>query len=218
ATERNMRVVAILTSNFGGEDAVVSWSDFTAGYGAGGDDNVLVKMRPGSSLTDGQTAIDNATVGEPLVSVQSIASYKEQITSSINTILAMFAGLLAIAIVIALFGIANTLSLSVIERTRESGLLRALGLTKGQLRRMLSAEALLIGVLGGLIGVAIGLGFGWSVSETFIRGAGGNGSVSYPVPQIIGYVVLAALAGLAAGVLPARRAARVSVIEAIAEA
>lgn len=216
-TIRTMRLVAILTSRFGGEDAVVSWPDFTAAYGSGGDDIVLVVVRSGTSLADGQAAIDRATAADPLVSVQSIAAYKDQVASSVNTILAMFAGLLAIAIVIALFGIANTLSLSVIERTRESGLLRALGLTRGQLRRTLSVEALLIGVMGGLIGVVIGVGFGWSVGETFVRGAGGQGSVTYPVAQIIGYVVLAALAGLAAGVLPARRAARVSVIEAIVE-
>jgi putative ABC transport system permease protein len=217
--DRQMRVAGIFATRFGGEEALVSWQDFNASFGAGGDDTVLLKVKPGTSIVDGQAAIDRATASDPLVAVQSLASYKTQITSSIDTILALFAGLLAVAIVIALFGIANTLSLSVIERTRESGLLRALGLTRSQLRGMLGAEALLLGLMGGLIGVVIGIGFGWAVAETFIRGSGGSGigSVSYPVTEIVAYVMLAAVAGLVAGVLPARKAAKASVIDAIAE-
>lgn len=214
---RSMRVAGTFTSRFGGEDAVISWRDFTAGFGAGGDDNVLVKLRTGISLTGGRAAVEQAVATDPLATVTSITAYKSQITSAVNRILAMFGGLLAIAIMIALFGIANTLSLSVIERTRESGLLRAIGLTKRQLRRMLSVEALLLGVMGAIIGVVVGAGFGWAVAETFIRGAGGNGSVTYPIGQIVAYVLIAALAGLTAGVLPARKAATASVIEAISE-
>lgn len=214
---RSMRVAGTFTSRFGGEAAVISWRDFTAGFGAGGDDNVLVKLRPGVSPVSGRAAVDRATAEYPLATVTSITAYKSQVTSALNGILAMFGGLLAVAVLIALFGIANTLSLSVIERTRESGLLRAIGLTRRQLRLTLSIEALLLGVMGAVIGVVVGAGFGWAVAETFIRGAGGHAPVTYPIGQILAYVLIAALAGLAAGVLPARKSARASVIEAIAE-
>lgn len=214
---RSMRVAGTFTSQFGGETAVISWRDFMAGFGAGGDNDILVKLKTGVSLTAGWAAVNKATIEDPLVTVTSITAYKSQITSAINRILAMFGGLLAIAILIALFGIANTLSLSVIERTREFGLLRAIGLTKSQLRRTLSTEALLLAVMGAITGVVVGAGFGWVVAKTFIRGSGGHSSVSYPISQILAYVLIAALAGLAAGVLPTRKAAKISVIEAISE-
>jgi putative ABC transport system permease protein len=116
--------------------------------------------------------------------------------------------------VIALTGMANTLSLSVLERTRESALLRALGLTRGQLRQMISLEAVLLGLMGAVIGVAFGLGFGWATGRTFLRTH--DVAVSFPFAQIAGYVVLAGLAALLASVIPARRAARRSVIEGLA--
>jgi putative ABC transport system permease protein len=212
-----LRLVATSPSNFFGDQALISAGDFTAAFHPAGPAAIMIKAAPSATPAASRAAIDQVLADYPLASVQSSADYKSQITSAINALLAVFGGLLAIAILIALFGIANTLSLSVIERTRESGLLRALGLTKSQMRRMLSIEALLIGLMGGLIGVSIGIGFGWAVSETFIRGGGGGSPVSYPALMIAGYVALAGLAGIGAGVLPARRAARVSVIEAIAE-
>jgi putative ABC transport system permease protein len=212
-----LRVVAISPSDFFGDDALISARDFAAGFQPAGPSTILVKASAGVTAADSRAAVDRVLADYPLATVQSLADYKSQVTSAINALLAVFGGLLAIAILIALFGIANTLSLSVLERTRESGLLRALGLTRSQMRRMLSVEALLIGLMGGLIGVAIGIGFGSAISETLIRGGGGGSPISYPAVMILGYVVLAAIAGVAAGVLPARRAARVSVIEAIAE-
>ena len=213
----HLRVVAISASAFLGDQALISARDFADGFQPAGPSEILIKAAPSATPVASRAAVDQVLARYPLASVQSAADYKSQITSAINSLLAVFGGLLAIAIIIALFGIANTLSLSVIERTRESGLLRALGLTRGQMRRMLSMEALLIGLMGGLFGVAIGVGFGSTVSETLIRAGGGGSPISYPAMMITGYVLLAGLAGLAAGVLPGRRAARVSVIEAIAE-
>jgi putative ABC transport system permease protein len=215
-TER-LRVVAISPSDFFGDGALISTADFDRAFHPAGPISLLIKAAPSVTPTQSRAAVDQAIADYPLTTVESVADYKSQITSAVNALLAVFGGLLGIAVVIALFGIANTLSLSVIERTRESGLLRALGLTKSQLRRMLSVEALLIGLMGGLIGVLIGIGFGWAVSETIIRGSGGGAPVSYPDLMIVGYVALAGIAGIVAGVLPARRAAKVSVIEAIAE-
>lgn len=212
-----LRVVAISPSTFLGDQALISAADFAADFQPAGPSSILVKAAPSATPAQSRAAVDQVLARYPLATVQSEADYKSQITSALNSLLALFGGLLAIAILIALFGIANTLSLSVVERTRESGLLRALGLTRGQLRRMLCAEALLIGLMGGLVGVAIGIGFGWSVTQTLIRGGGGGSPVSFPWAMIAGYVALAGVVGIAAGVLPARRAARVSVIEAIAE-
>jgi putative ABC transport system permease protein len=118
-------------------------------------------------------------------------------------------GLLGISVVIAVIGIANTLGLSVLERAREHAMLRALGLTRKQLRRMLAAEAVLLSVVATVLGTLIGIGFGWVGYETFVERALSEVPLQVPWPQLAVVVLLAALAGLLASVLPARRAARV---------
>ncbi|MEV4115164.1 FtsX-like permease family protein [Nonomuraea sp. NPDC049695] len=119
-------------------------------------------------------------------------------------------GLLGIAVVIALIGIANTLGLSVLERAREHAMLRALGLTRRQLRRMLAAEAMLLSVVATLLGTVIGVGFAWAGYETFVKRALSDATMQVPWPSLGVVVLIAALAGLLAAVLPARRAARVT--------
>jgi putative ABC transport system permease protein len=116
-------------------------------------------------------------------------------------------GLLGISVAIALIGIANTLGLSVLERAREHALLRALGLTRRQLRRMLAAEAALVAT--GL-GTVIGVGFAWAGYETFVTRALTHATMVIPWPSLAAVVLIATLAGLLASVLPARRAARVT--------
>lgn len=134
--------------------------------------------------------------------------------SSIDKLAHLLDGLLATSVLIALFGMANTLSLSVLERTRESALLRALGLTRRGLRWMISMEAVLLGLMGAVAGVAFGVGFGWATGRAFLRT--GGGPVSYPVLEISGYIALAGVAALLASVIPARRAARLTVIDGLA--
>jgi putative ABC transport system permease protein len=119
-------------------------------------------------------------------------------------------GLLGISVAIALTGIANTLGLSVLERAREHALLRALGLTRRQLRRMLATEALLLSVVATLLGTVIGVGFAWVGYETFVKRALTHATMQIPWPSLAAVVLIAALAGLLASVLPARRAARVT--------
>jgi putative ABC transport system permease protein len=109
----------------------------------------------------------------------------------------------------------NTLSLSVVERTRESATIRAIGLTRGQLRAMLLTEALLMGVVGALVGVGFGLLYGWATTRVLFTGFAAI--VTVPVGQLLGYVALAAVAAVLAAVLPARKAARASIVAAMAE-
>lgn len=127
----------------------------------------------------------------------------------IDVLLSVITGLLAVAIVIALVGVANTLSLSVLERTRESSLLRALGLTRGQLRGMLALEALLIAGVAALFGCVLGALYGWLGAVT-VLGRFTNVAPTLPWVQLAAVLAVALLSGLLASLLPARRAARLS--------
>jgi putative ABC transport system permease protein len=118
-----------------------------------------------------------------------------------------------LAVVIALVGIVNTLALSIYERTREIGLLRAVGMSRVQLRRMIRGEALIVATFGSLLGLGIGLVFGFLL----IQALADEGGVTFTVPivQLVVFLILAGLAGLLAGVPPARRAARLDILRAI---
>jgi putative ABC transport system permease protein len=211
---RSFLVAAIFSDGVLNEDALISWPDFTQAFGSGDAADVLVKAGTGVSTTASAAVVDTAIARDPAIEVTSEASLRAHMLSSVRKLTDLLDGLLATSIVIALTGMANTLSLSVLERTRESALLRALGLTRGQLRQMISLEAVLLGVMGAVIGVAFGLGFGWATGRAFLRTQ--DVAVSFPVLQITGYVVLAGLAAFLASVIPARRAARLSVIEGLA--
>jgi putative ABC transport system permease protein len=119
-------------------------------------------------------------------------------------------GLLGVSVAIALIGIGNTLGLSVLERAREHALLRALGLTRRQLHRMVATEAVLLSMTATLLGTVIGIGFAWAGYETFVKRALTRATMVVPWPSLGAVVLIAALAGLLASVVPARRAARVS--------
>lgn len=133
----------------------------------------------------------------------------------IDTALGIVVGLLAAAVVIALIGVANTLSLSVIERRRESATLRAIGLSKGQLRGMLAVEGLLIALVGALLGVLLGLVYGWAGAAAAL-GWAGTPVVVVPWRDVLVMLVVAAVAGLVASVAPARTAVKTSPVEALA--
>ncbi|GAA1710641.1 FtsX-like permease family protein [Isoptericola hypogeus] len=133
----------------------------------------------------------------------------------IDTVLAIVVGLLGVAVVIALIGVANTLSLSVIERRRESATLRAIGLSKGQLRGMLAIEGVLIALVGAVLGVLLGLVYGWSGAAAAL-GWAGEPVIAVPWRDVLLMLAVAAVAGLVASVVPARTAARTSPVEALA--
>lgn len=126
-------------------------------------------------------------------------------------------GLLAIAVLIALVGVGNTLSLSVIERTQEHAVLRALGLRRGQLRGMVAVEAVLLAGAAVIIGVPLGTFYGWVGTSALLGRLSGDVTLAVPVEQVLLIVGIAVVAGLLASVLPARRAARVAPASALAE-
>lgn len=164
-----------------------------------------------SALTEASQSLDGADT--PLVNGAAVerAGYQQVV----NTILAVVIGLLAVSVVIALIGVANTLSLSVLERRRESAMMRALGLTRGQLRGMLAIEGLMIAGAGALIGIVAGLVFGWAGSAIVL-------AQMAEVPLVVPWrdlalvVVVSLAAGLLASALPARSAARTPPAAALA--
>jgi putative ABC transport system permease protein len=150
------------------------------------------------------------------VTVTSSAEQRDALNVELAKRQAQFGGLLGMSILIALLGIMNTLALSVLERTRESATLRAMGVSARQLRRMLVLEALILAVVAAVIGVVFGTAVGWVTAKSLIS-TYGHGNPEIPVLQMLGYVVLMAVAGMVAAVLPARRATRASITAAMAD-
>jgi putative ABC transport system permease protein len=168
--------------------------------------------------TNGSTAVDNAVTNAlapfPNVQVQTRAQYEQAQVSSINQILGLVYVLLALAVLIALIGIVNTLMLSVFERTREIGLLRAVGMRRRQVRTMIRSEAVILAIFGAIIGIVIGTGMGIALVSS-LKNQGITDTV-VPVSSLVIFLVLAALLGLVAAGWPARRAAKLDVLAAIA--
>ncbi len=156
------------------------------------------------------------TVADEGVLVRSAAAERETFDQIVSTMLRVVTGLLGVAVVIALVGVANTLSLSVIERGRESATLRAIGLTRRQLRRMLAVEAMLIAGAGAVIGSVLGTFYGYIGSLTVLGELADGVPLAVPWLQLVALVVISLLAGVTASVLPGRRAARTSPVAALA--
>jgi putative ABC transport system permease protein len=212
---RSFTIVALITGSIHTGYAVITWDDFTALHPMADDTIVLVRNADGVSAERSRQHLDAALRDDPLVQVDSLADWRQEITGAIDKIIGVVAALLGVAILIALIGIMNTLSLSVFERTRESAMVRALGLTRGQLRGTLLVEAVLMAVVGALVGISFGVIYGWITTRLMFRD---NSLVMHvPLGELAGYVALAALAGVIAAVLPARRAAKTSVVSAMAE-
>ncbi len=175
---------------------------------------VLVAARPGVSHRQAHAAVTRATAGFSDVSVQDVAQVTAAQDQSIASQLNLISVLLVLAIVVALLGIVNTLALSVVERGRELALLRAVGMSRAQMRSMVRLEAALIGMIGALLGVVLGLFLGWVFQRAL--STQGIAELVVPWPRLLVYVVVGAATGLIAGTIPARRAARVNMLDAIA--
>ncbi len=168
---------------------------------------------PGVSEHAARTAIEGALASTPTARLHTPAEFKAQIAGQIDKMLNLIYVLLFMAVVIALFGIANTLALSVVERRRELGLLRAVGMQRSQVRSGVRWEAVLIALLGTAIGTALGLGFGWALVKAM--SSEGIDHLAIPGTRLVVVAVVAAVAAIVAAALPARRAARLDVLDAI---
>ena len=176
--------------------------------------------QPGAVLlrTDGSSGVDNsvkhAVAGYPNVEVQTRAQFEQAQINSINQLLGLIYALLALAVLIALIGIVNTLMLSVFERTREIGLLRAVGMRRGQVRAMVRSESVILAIFGAIIGIVIGTGMGIALVASLRQQ--GITDTAVPVVDLVVFLVLSAVLGLVAASWPARRAAKLDVLAAIA--
>ncbi|HLU30707.1 MAG TPA: FtsX-like permease family protein, partial [Acidimicrobiia bacterium] len=181
-----------------------------------GDDQImiaLVGLADGVTLDDGKEAVETALGGFPTLTVGTKADFIADAEAQVDQMVALFSGLLGLALVIALLGIANTLALSIVERTREIGLLRAVGMWRRQVRSMIRREAIVIALFGALLGVLIGSAVGYGVISSLADD--GLGTFMLPGGQLAVWLVAAAGAGVLASVGPARKAAHLDVLKAI---
>ncbi|NEB22279.1 ABC transporter permease [Streptomyces coelicoflavus] len=182
-------------------------------------ENVPPNMIMFAKAKDGQAdraydALKKSLDAYPQYQVADQTDYKQELKDQIGQLLNMVYGLLALAIIVAVLGVVNTLALSVVERTREIGLMRAIGLSRRQLRRMIRMESVVIALFGALLG--LGLGMGWGATAQKLLALEGLNVLDIPWPTIIGVFIGSAFVGLFAALVPAFRAGRMNVLNAIA--
>ena len=175
------------------------------------DDNFILVAGRGNPDTLEKEA-KSALAEFPIAKAQTLAQFKDESADQVNQLLGLVFGLLALSVIVALLGIVNTLALAVHERTRELGLLRAVGMSKRQVRRMVRAESVITALIGAVLGLVLGIVFAVVVS----RPLEADGFVlTFPVVTLIVVTILAAIAGVIAAIPPARRASRVDVLRAV---
>jgi putative ABC transport system permease protein len=186
----------------------------TANFHTNAPDLDFIRVRDGVSVDTVKSQIDAILANTPQATVVDRQEYLDANFAQVNQVLQMIQILLALAMIIAVLGVVNTLALSVLERTRELGLLRAVGLGKWQTVRMVTVEAVVISLFGAVLGLGVGVGLGAAV----VRALRDQGITEFALPwsQMITYLVLAGLVGVVAAVAPAIRAASVNVLRAIA--
>jgi putative ABC transport system permease protein len=176
--------------------------------------SLLVAVSDDADPATVQARVKTALEAFPTAEVESKAEYKETFESQLDQIIYLLYAMLAMSVIISLFGIANSLFLSIHERTGELGVLRAIGATKSQVRRVIRYESVITAVIGGLLGTAVGVGFGWLVTESLSElGL----SPSVPVGQLLALLGLSVVVGVLGAIAPARRAARVDVLAAVTQ-
>ncbi|MEU9735497.1 ABC transporter permease [Streptomyces sp. NPDC048002] len=200
---------------FGTQGGMYFGLDTLERYAPGGQESaVYVNAAAGTSADDLRANLERTLEPYPQVQVRDLADYKELVRDQIAVLLYLVYALLGLAIVIAVLGVVNTLALSVVERTREIGLLRAIGLSRVQLRRMIRLESVVIAVFGAVLG--LGLGLVWGVCTQQVLALQGMTALAIPWGTIVAVVVGSAVVGIVAALLPALRASRMNVLAAIA--
>ncbi|MFE9811703.1 ABC transporter permease [Streptomyces sp. NPDC005227] len=203
------------SGGFGMQGGLVIGFGTVEKYVPGGQDSALyVNASPGTDADRLRPRLEKTLDPYPQVQVRDQADYKKLVHDQIAVLLYLVYALLGLAIVIAVLGVVNTLALSVVERTREIGLLRAIGLGRRQLRRMIRLESVVIAVFGAVLGLALGLV--WGVCVQRVLALQGMEELAIPWTTIVAVVVGSALVGVVAALLPALRASRMNVLAAIA--
>ncbi|WP_461000812.1 ABC transporter permease, partial [Streptomonospora sediminis] len=211
--ERSYEIAAVIAESQIASGVVMAPEDFAAAFpGTGGARRLEIQGAEGTSSKELRDAVLAGVEGHPGLQVDSTAQTRKQMEDILATAFLAIVAMLGLAVVIAVFGIANTLALSVLERTRESAMLRALGLKRSQLRLMLSLEAVLLCLIGAVVGIGLGVFFGWAATSAVFDEL----VFGMPVGQIAAFIAVAILAGLGASVLPSRQAARTSITAALA--
>ncbi|GAV43665.1 ABC transporter permease [Streptomyces acidiscabies] len=237
AREHGVRIGSVLPTEFPGDRrteltvGALTDQDAAEGFGAqgglflglatverfvpGGQESaVYVDAAPGTGADALRGALERTLDPYPQVQVRDQADYKKLVHDQIAVLLYLVYALLGLAIVIAVLGVVNTLALSVVERTREIGLLRAIGLARRQLRRMIRLESVVIAVFGAVLGLALGLVWGVCIQQ--VLALQGMGVLAIPWGTVVAVVVGSAVVGVVAALLPALRASRMNVLAAIA--
>ncbi len=210
---QNLRVVGIYSDNTLFGNYLMSLETFDANFTQQLDQFVLATTAPGVSDAQAQEAVKSVQKAFPSVEIQNQAQFREAQAKQIDQLLGLITALLGLAILIAFFGIVNTLALSVHERTHEIGLLRAVGFSRRQTRTMVRWEAVIMAVFGAVLGTAVGIFFGWTM--VWALHDQGLTVLAFAPGQLITYVVIAGLIGVLAAAWPARRAAKLDILRAI---
>jgi putative ABC transport system permease protein len=201
------------SANFLG-DVIVPIDLMSRDFNEREDAIAVVKLKPGASLSAARTQI-NAVLAKQFPTVDSLnqRELKDKQGQQFNQLLGLIYALLSLAVIVSIFGIVNTLVLTIHERTRELGLLRAVGMSRSQVRQMVRYESVITALIGAILGAALGVFFAFVVSRPI---ADEGFVLKIPYVSILVFLVLAALAGVLAAIPPARRASRLDVLEALA--
>jgi putative ABC transport system permease protein len=192
---------------------VMSMADFAPNVTSKLDAAIMLTNTRDADAADTKAAVKKALADYPNITVSDPAELTEDAQHSVDQLLGLVTALLLLAVVVAVLGIVNTLVLSVVERTRELGLLRAVGGTRRQVRSVVRRESVLMSLLGALTGLALGTGAGIALSRALV--SEGITAVTVPATTLLIYLVIAALVGVLAAIGPARRASKVDVLQAI---
>ena len=174
---------------------------------------VGVTFPDGADIEASRAEVETVTDNFAQLTVQDNTEFQEEVEGQVAQIQIVISGLLVLCLVVAFFGIINTMALSVLERTREIGLLRAVGMTRNQLKSTIRWEAVIVSIFGALLGIGMGLLLGWAavvaIPDSFIS------KVGIPWGSLVVYLVVGGVIGVIAAYFPARRASKLNVLDAI---
>jgi putative ABC transport system permease protein len=212
--QQQLTVGAIYDNEFLIGNYAIDLATWDANFDAQDDNTIAIKMVDGIDIAAAETALAPLTQEFPQLEFETSEQFRERVEGQLDSLLVIINVFLGLAILIALLGITNTMALSVLERTQEIGLMRAIGMTRRQTRSMIRLEAAIVALFGALLGVVVGVFFGWlavaAIPDSIIS------RLAIPYGTLAIYAVIATLAGLLAASFPARRAARLNVLDAIA--